>query len=276
MSGEPNGQVRKEVLKQREGLLHQVQEAVELPLLVLSGAWLALLIWEFVGTSRPALTVAQRFIWGVFILEFLLELVLAPRKLQFLRSNLLGLLALILPALRILRTFRVVRFWRAASPLRGIRLLRLVTSLNRGVGALRASMGRRAFGYVLASSLAVLFTGAAGMYAFEKDVSGGLPSYSAALWWTAMLLSSIGTEYWPKTGEGQVLCLLLALYGLGIFGYVAASLAAFFVGRDAADLDAEVAGAEELKALRSEIRELRSFLGTERDATGRGPPPTLP
>jgi voltage-gated potassium channel len=54
------------------------------------------------------------------------------------------------------------------------------------------------------------------------------------------------------------LCYLLALYAFAIFGYVTATLATFFVGRDAESGEAELAGAGELAALREEIRALRA------------------
>ena len=59
-----------------------------------------------------------------------------------------------------------------------------------------------------------------------------------------MLLTSIGSEYWPQTAEGRVLCFLLSLYGFAVFGYVTAVLASFFVGRDA-DGTGELAGGRE-------------------------------
>lgn len=51
------------------------------------------------------------------------------------------------------------------------------------------------------------------MYAFEREVAAenGLDTNGEALWWTAMLLASIGSEYWPQTPEGLMLCLLLSL-----------------------------------------------------------------
>jgi len=72
-----------------------------------------------------------------------------------------------------------------------------------------------------------------------------------------MLLTSIGLDYFPQTGEGRVLCFVLALYGFAVFGYITASLATFFVGRDAADVQAEIIGAADINALRSEITLLR-------------------
>ena len=118
-------------------------------------------------------------------------------------------------------------------------------------------MGRRGFGYVFAATILVTLAGAAGMYAFESEVSGGLNSYSAALWWTAMLMTTLGSEHWPQTGEGRVLCFLLSVYAFTIFGYVTATLAAFFLGRDAENAEGEMAGEHSLAALSEEIRALR-------------------
>ncbi len=93
------------------------------------------------------------------------------------------------------------------------------------------------------------------LYAFENKLPDGrVPnSYGEALCWTAMLLTSLGSEYWPQTAEGRVLCLLLALYGFAMFGYVMATLATFFVGRDAESDEAEVAGAKQIAELKTEV-----------------------
>jgi len=42
-----------------------------------------------------------------------------------------------------------------------------------------------------------------------------------------MLLTSMGSEFWPKSPEGRILCLLLAFYGFAVFGYITASFASF-------------------------------------------------
>lgn len=88
----------------------------------------------------------------------MLRLVIAPHKFSYLKSNWLTVIALIVPAFRILRIVRVVRLLRVARAARGLRLLRVVTSLNRGMKAISASFGRRGFGYVTAA-LASYFIG---------------------------------------------------------------------------------------------------------------------
>ena len=191
------------------------------------------------------------------MLNFALEFTLAPRKGDYFKRNWLTAISLLVPALRIFRIFRVFRVLRLARAGRGLRLLRVVSSLNRGMHALGASLSRRGFGYVLALTLLVTFAGAAGMYAFENEAPEGLRSYGEALWWTAMIMTTMGSQYWPQTGEGRVLCVFLALYAFAVFGYVTATLATFFVGRDAENDAAEVAGSAQLITLREEIRALR-------------------
>ena len=240
--------------EERESALQQLQDWLEKPMLVLSFIWLALLVVELVWGLNRALWMVGQAIWMVFIAEFALSLVVAPRKLAYVRANWLKALALLAPAFRILRLARFARFARAS---RGVRLLRVVSSVNRGMNALGATMRRRGFGYVLALTLIVTFAGSAGMYALERDAhGGGFDSYASALWWTAMIVTTMGSEYWPKTPDGRVLCLFLALYAFAVFGYVTATLATFFIGQD------ERAGLQqELAALRAELAALRRGAG---------------
>ncbi len=241
---------RFEVLKRLEGWL-------ETPMLVLAFVWLALLIVEFIWGESSLFETIGTTIYVVFILNFVLEFTLAPRKADYLKRNWLTAISLLVPALRIFRVIRVFRVVRLASAGRGLRLLRVVSSLNRGMQALGASLSRRGFGYVFALTLLVTFAGAAGMYTFEKEAPGGLHSYGEALWWTAMIMTTMGSQYWPQTIEGRVLCVFLALYAFAVFGYVTATLATYFVGRDAESTKAEVAGSAQLTALQEEVRALR-------------------
>lgn len=245
---------------ERLELLAQVEDWLELPMVVLGFVWLALLVAELVWGASSLFEGLGTLIWIVFILDFTLKLILAPRKRRYLRHNALTLVALFIPALRVFRIARAVRVFRLARTARSLRLVRMVTSLNRGMRALSATMGRRGFGYVVALTLIVTFAGAAGMYAFEREVAGGLGSYGTALWWTAMIMLTLGSETWPQTPEGRVLCILLSLYAFAIFGYVTATLASFFIGRDAEGVGTELAGARELELLREEIALLRESL----------------
>lgn len=252
---------RETVNNERREILETLESWLETPLLILGFVWLGLLIAEFVWGESPMLTGLSDLIWVIFIIDFAVKFTLAPEKLQYLRSNWLTAVALAIPALRIFRIFRVVRLFRAARVARGVRLVRVLTSLNRGLKALGASLGRRGFPYVMGATLIVVFAGAAGMYAFEKDVAGtGIESYGSAIWFTAMLITSIGTDYAPRTGEGRVLCFIIALYGFIVFGYITATLATFFVEREAGSSRSKIAGSADYSKLQSELSQIRKDL----------------
>jgi voltage-gated potassium channel len=188
-----------------------------------------------------------------------------------LRRNWLTALALVLPAFRVLRVLRAFRFFRAARAARSVGLLRLLTSLNRGMRATRRALRRRGVGYVAALTLLVTFAGAAGMYLFENPAtlreaghdrgSGGLASYGEALWWTAMIMTTMGTEYWPRTVEGRIVCGLLALYAFAFFGYLTATIASYFIGHDRQAEGLSPAAAESA-VLRNEVASLHTLLAS--------------
>ena len=251
---------RKVIEHERSELLERIDNWLDTPMLILGFVWLALLIVELVQGLHPFFEVLAGVIWIAFILEFALKFSLAPKKLPFLKTNWLTVISLLVPALRIFRIARVLLWTRTLRAARGLKLVRTITALNRGTQSLGSMMSRRGLGYVLALTVLVVLTGAGGMLAFEKHINhpAGLHDYATALWWTAMLITTMGTEYWPQTAEGRILCLFLALYGFAMFGYLTASLASFFVDRDA-EINPARSG-KGLQELHQQISEIRSDL----------------
>ena len=244
---------------ERWGLLEDLDEWLRVPMAILSVVWLIIVLMELTWGESDMLSTFGLIIWAIFIVEFLIRLFLAPIKGQFLRKNWLTIIALIVPALRMFRALRVVR---AARALRGARLVRIIGTANRSMKTLQTTLRRRHFGYVLGLTVLVIVLGAAGMLSFEpaSNVDGGFTSYGHALWWTAMLVSSIGADFWPISMEGRVLTLVLSIYGLAVFGYITASFASFFVGRDADTPEAATVGSSDIERLSNEIRDLRLHL----------------
>ena len=206
-------------------------------MIVLSVCWLALLIIDFTLGLTRELTFVNWAIWAIFAVDAAIEFILAPDKLLFVRKRWVTLVAVILPAFRMIRLLRFLRFVRAG---KSLTLVRLLTSLNRNLNAIRAYFGTTGLASLLAITLAVVFSAAAAMLQFENPAAlaqtgvtdaRGFRSYPEALWWTAMIITTMGSEYWPKTPEGRVLCLILSIYAFAVFGYITASLASFFIGR---------------------------------------------
>ena len=229
--------------EERQSLLEQIDGALDGVMVLLSAAWIALLVVEFVGDGLPrSLEVAVWVIWAIFIGDFLLEFTIAPIKTLYLRTHWLTVLSLVLPAFRILRLASALRLLRAGRVVRGVGLLRVLTSINRGLASLRATAARRGVGYVISATALVMVVGSAGMAFFESgtslarppdlgDESAEIRDYGDAFWWTAYAMTT-GAPDTPATGEGKILGWFLSLFGLGVFGYLTATLASHFIERD--------------------------------------------
>ena len=258
---------------ERRRTLRDLEQWLEKPMIALGLAWLVLLVVELTRGLTPILEIASSAIWVIFIADFLLRLALAPDRRRYVARNWLTAVSLLVPALRLFRALRAVRLLRAGRALRGVKLVKVVGSLNRGVRAFGRSMQRRGIGYVLGITLVVLLGGAAGMYSFEseRDVAGGFTGYGDALWWTTMIMATMGSDFWPRTAEGRILCVLLSLYAFAMFGYVTAALATFFIGREAAADEGDLPDAAMIAELRTEVARLADevrALREPRDAGG--------
>jgi voltage-gated potassium channel len=132
---------------------------------------------------------------------------------------------------------------------------------------LASTLDRARFAYVVALSAIVVLVGAAGMLLFEGTGSAtggsGLATYGESLWWTGMIMTTIGTDYFPVTAEGRVLAWGLSVYAIGVFSYVTATMASHFLGLGSARSGegSSEALAGEVAALRAEIGLLTQRLG---------------
>ncbi len=237
---------QKRLVRERKNLLRTISTGLDTPMTILSFGWLILLIIDFTGGMNDSLQTLSHVIWAIFIVHFIVEFWIAPFKLEYLQKNWLTALALVLPAFRMLRAFRAMRFLRAVRIGRSVRLLRWVTSMNRGMKATRRTLQKRGFSYIMALTVIVCFAGAAGIYVFERpeanpepilnaangSTAPGIGSYPEAVWWTAMMLTTMGSDYFPRSAEGRIIAWLLAVYAFAIFGYITATVASHIIKVD--------------------------------------------
>lgn len=261
-----------EALKQkrdleRTTLLIAVENVLQTPMVILSFVMLALFVAELSLSMSPewhrTINLIQWFIWIVFVLEFAIKIALAPNKPVFLRKNWLTALAVALPVLRV---FQVAR---AARAVKSLGALRVVTVGNRSIHQLGLLLGRRHLGYVLATVAIVTLLGAAGVYFLERSVpNANLRTFGDALWWSAGTITTVGTELYPISAEGRVLAVVVMVFGVSVFGYIAGSLASVFIHVDQRSDDEERAATapeteecspqllEEIRQLQEQVSQL--------------------
>lgn len=108
---------------------------------VLAIIWLYLFLLEmFSGLSETQQTLIF-VIWILFIIEFFIKLVVAPRKLQYIKNSWITIIALIIPALRVFRIFNAIRILRSVRVINSTTIIRAVTSGKRFFGALQEAQG---------------------------------------------------------------------------------------------------------------------------------------
>lgn len=176
-------------------------------------------IWLAALPESPARALAIQLIWGVFLVEYGVRLLRAPRKLDFVRGNLPDLLA-ILPweMFRGARLFRLVRLLRFV---RGFEVLWRVSATGRGV--LRTNH----LGHVLALTALLVLAGGVAITHIEPSV-GSLPD---GVWWSLVTTTTVGYgDIAPKTPEGRTIAAVLMLIGIGTLGMITGSISTYFLG----------------------------------------------
>ena len=168
------------------------------------------------GTSlQLALLVATWVLWGVFVAEYALRLVIAPSATAFLRRTWWQLLFLAVPVLTLLRALLILRVARPT---------RVALAALRGGRSARATLAGRAAW--LAVLTAIVTFAAADLLYQAADVH----PYGTALH-AAALATVTGEPTGSDHGVAHVLDVALAVYAVVFFATLAGSLGAFFLER---------------------------------------------
>lgn len=189
-------------------------------------------------------------IWALFVADYAIRFWLHVHRFRFVRGHLFDLAVLLLPMLR---------------PLRVLRLFTAVLVLTRRTEAW--ARGRLAL-YVGATSVLLIFVAALAVLDAERGHDGAnITSYSEALWWSCVTITTVGYgDHFPVTTDGRLVAIGLMIGGIGLIGFVTGSLATWIVDRisvknddtqDATKSDVAMIMAE-LAALREEVARLRA------------------
>ncbi|MES1169480.1 MAG: potassium channel family protein [Leifsonia sp.] len=152
-------------------------------------------------------------VWALFVVDFVVSLILAERRVRWLGRNLHQVAILALPMLR---------------PLRLIRLLSVVGIAHRLTG--RRLRGR-ILAYGISSFVVVVYAGALAALDAEQNVRGAsITNIGQALWWAVSTITGTGFgDVVPVTLVGKLVGVGLMIGGIAIVGLVAAAFASWMI-----------------------------------------------
>jgi voltage-gated potassium channel len=194
-------------------------------------AWLGLVfallvLFDLTGDPGPEasrhLSTATWAIWGVFLLDYLVKLWLAPSRLRFLRRRWLAALMLLIPTLRLLRFVALLRVGRA------LPAARVVSSSYRARGTARRLLGSR-LGYLGATSSIVILAVAQLGFLFERDTADTFESFGDALLWAMAAVIALQGDPVPETVGARLAMIAGFAFGLVIIASLAGTVGAYLI-----------------------------------------------
>lgn len=209
--------------------LQKFEEVTAWPMLVLALAIVPLilipLLFDISESTEATFIAVDWFIWGVFAAEYGIRLYLAPKKWWFVRHHVLDLVVVLLPflrPLRVVRSARVLRIFRAA---------RTAVYLVRALGAARRVLTAHNLHYALLVTAVVVVAAALLAESFERGApEANIESLPDAIWWAVTTVTTVGYgDRFPTTAAGRGVGVTLMIVGIALFGFLAGSLASYFL-----------------------------------------------
>ncbi|QWT23501.1 ion transporter [Subtercola sp. PAMC28395] len=229
--------------------------AAEWPLTVVSIVFLVAYSWDVIGNLKGAANLAAEIVmwavWAFFVVNYVANLVLAPRRLRWFFTHILEFLIVALPMLRPLRLLRLVMLW---------------TVLQRTAGT--AFRGRVAT-YVIGSASLLVLIAALGILDAEQNTPGAsITNFGDALWWAFVTITTVGYgDYVPITGEGRLIAVGLMIAGIALLGVITATLASWLVDRvRSGEARVESANVDHIDALATQLEEMRAELARSHES----------
>ncbi|NKE55891.1 potassium channel family protein [Lentzea sp. PSKA42] len=235
------------MLLANEARLERWERKVEWPLTALAVLFLVVYAWQVFddhGSMHLALEIVLWLVWAVFAADYATRFALAQNKIQFLKTHVLDLVAVVLPMVRQLRV---------------LRLITVVTLLNK---KFQHKIRQRVSIYVTGVTMIVGFCASLAVLDAERHAeNASITTFGDALWWTMTTMSTVGYgDRYPVTAEGRLVAALLMVGGIALLGVITGTIASWLVEKLRGVEEAELEIVQELRSLRSEIAELRAEL----------------
>jgi voltage-gated potassium channel len=215
--------------RERRDLLARIERVSDPVMAVLGVVFLGVLVVDLANVpmtpdETAALKWLTRAIYVAFVVDFLVRLLVAPDRKHYLRQNWLLAISLVLPMLRPLSFARVVPAAHAVTA------SQMIAGANHALSELKAILRGRAFFWLSLIATLVVLIGSGVVFQVDRShPDTPFQTFGDAFWWGATLITTINSSDDPVSASGRMIAFLMRVFAMGVFGYLTASVASYFV-----------------------------------------------
>jgi len=166
---------------------------------------------------RVTCVVIQGLIWAAFVVDLSVRVTYADRRLRWLLTHPLDVLAVLWPAFRPLKVLAVISDRR----------------FRGGAAVVRTSQA-----VVVAGVLLIWVCSVAVLAAERGQMDSTIETFGDALWWAFVTIATVGYgDMVPVTPAGRAIGIVLMVVGLALVAVITASVASWFVSHSQDDAD---------------------------------------
>lgn len=179
-------------------------------------------IYDFNNGLPSAMSHLDDIIGIIFVLDYSVRLFMSTSKIQFVKENILDLIA-ILPFNSALRIFRTFKFFKLLKITKLLKATRFISLLSRLYKKARCFLNTNGFKYMIVTSIILVLTGGA-LISLTENMT-----LQDGIWWAFVTTTTVGYgDITPTTYCGRMIAMVLMLVGIGLIGSVTSTLTSFF------------------------------------------------
>lgn len=176
---------------------------------------------------------ADIVVYGIFIIDYFVRLVISESKKEFFKANIVDLIA-ILPFNSAFRSLRVLKFTKLLKLTKASRLIRVFSVSARVFSKAKRFFNTNGLKYVITLTVFSILGGTIGMTILEEM------SFYDALWWSFVTATTVGYgDLSPASSGGRIIAAVLMLVGIGLIGSLTSSITSYFLDSEKQEAKSE-------------------------------------
>lgn len=167
-------------------------------------------------TVKTLCAIVNYITWGLFALDYLIQMKLAPDNKAYFKNHTLELILVVVPFLRPLRALRA-----------------LVFTTQAGIRSKKALIQSLPLVLTGAAVLMIVIMGAAVLDIERTAPGSNIHTPMDALWWGLVTITTIGYgDKFPVTTEGRLVAGIMIIFWVAMISTLTASFAAWLLSHD--------------------------------------------